>query len=324
MEKEILIRRFKENPILEPKDVSWINKYPKKERAAFNCGVIFDKKTRVYRMLFRGGAGPFSDLGLATSKDGIKWKVYPEPVLKHTDHNFWHGYCRRGIEDPRIVKWIDGYYYIFATACSRDHSETETVSHVGVWRTKNFLKYQLVGIPLKWSDKDASILPVPINNWAYLIYRQDPDVWISRSQDLTLKGDWQDHQILLKSSELYRSPISGVPANKIGIAGPPIRTPKGWLVIIHVVHKERNEYNRAYSLGFIVLDAKFPTKISYIHPAPILWPEKPYETKGCVPVVCFSCATIDAGGNDILIYWGGADTVICGGTLSKKELPMCY
>ncbi len=324
MKKEILIKRFKENPILEPKDVSWVNKYSKKHRAVFNCGVIFDEKVKVYKMLFRGGAGPFSDIGLATSKDGIKWEVRPEPVLKHTDHNFWHGYCHRGIEDPRIVRWIDNHYYIFATACSEPHPQTGVKGRVGIWRTLDFFKYQLVGIPFEWEDKDASIIPEPINNWSYLIHRRNSDMWISRSRDLTLKNGWQNHQILLKSSKLYLSPISGVPATKIGIAGPPIKTPKGWLIIIHVVHKEKNKYNRAYSLGFMILDLKNPTKVSYIHPAPILWPEKPYEMEGCVPVVCFSCATIDTGGDEILIYWGGADTVICGGSLSKKDLPMCF
>lgn len=322
MREQILIKRFKENPLLEPKDVPWVNKYPEKERAVLNCGVIFDKASKEYKMLFRGGAGPFSDLGLATSKDGKKWQVYPEPVLRHTDNNYWDSNCQLGIEDPRIVRWIDSAYYVFTTICSGS-SIKERLARVGIWKTLDFFKYELVSIPFDWKDKDASIIPEAINGWVYLIHRRDPDMWISRTQDLTLKSGWQDHQILISASDAYSSPLSRVPSWKIGLAGPPIKTPKGWLVIIHVVHKEKNKYNRAYSLGFVILDLKNPTKISYLHPAPILWPGKPYETKGTVPVVCFSCANIERN-KDILIYWGGADTVICGGTLSKKNLPMCY
>ena len=73
----------------------------------------------------------------------------------------------------------------------------------------------------------------------------------------------------------------------------------------------------------MVLNLSDPTEIKYIHPAPILWPQEDYETYGNVPRVCFSCATVDFG-DDIYIYWGGADTVIAGGKLKKADLPMCY
>ena len=83
-------------------------------------------------------------------------------------------------------------------------------------------------------------------------------------------------------------------------------------------------FNRVYSLGFMVLDLENPTKIKYIHPAPILWPTEKHEITGAVPFVCFSNATVDPGGDAIYIYWGGADTVVCGGKIYKKDLPMCY
>ena len=111
----------------------------------------------------------------------------------------------------------------------------------------------------------------------------------------------------------------------IGIAGPPIKTPKGWLAIVHVVHGQgENMFDRVYSLGFMVLNLQEPTKIEYIHSGPILWPMEKNEIMGAVPVVCFSNATVDTGGDVLYIYWGGADTVICGGKLMKNNLPMCY
>jgi len=324
LKKEILIERFPENPILTPADVGWVRKnYPKKDWGVLNCGVIFDKKDSHYKMLFRAGAGAFADIGLAVSEDGVNWQAKEKPVLKHSDNNFW--YCRRGIEDPRIVKWIDGYYYVFATACSEPDPVTKVTGRIGIWRTRNFLDFEWIAVAFEWEDKNASIFPEPINGWAYLIHRKFPHMWISRTRDLTLRSGWQDTQVLIEKDRFYRSPTTGNLPHKIGLAGPPIKTPKGWLVVTHVVHgKGENRFNRVYSLGFMVLDLQNPTKIKDVHPAPILWPTEKYEMMGCVPVVCFSGATVDLGGDALYIYYAGADTVICGGRLYKKDLPMCY
>jgi len=123
---------------------------------------------------------------------------------------------------------------------------------------------------------------------------------------MTLKSGWQDSQILSSKDDWYKSPITGNTSVKIGIAGPPIKTPKGWLLIVHVVHeKGENMFNRVYSLGFMVLDLQNPIKIKYIYPAPILWPTEKYEIMGAVPVVCFSNATVDPGAAALYIYYGG-------------------
>ncbi len=311
MKKEILIERFKHNPLLQPDpNSSWMN------RNVFNCGVIINGG--LFTMLFRAAwtkDQSMSDCGLALSSDGINWRALNDPVLRcgFNDH------CVQGIEDPRIVEWIDGWKYVFATACS------SAGGRVGVWRTKNFLEFEWVGIPFNQEDKDASIFSEPINNWVYLVHRKAPHIWISRTRDLTLRSNWQDSQILVEKNALYRSPNTGNFPDKIGIAGPPVKTPKGWLVIVHVVHGQgENIFNRVYSLGFMLLNLHNPLKVEYIHPYPILWPTEKCEIVGSVPVVCFSNAVVDPGGDSLYIYWGGADTVVCGGKFSKERLPMCY
>lgn len=316
--EEITIKRFHDNPLLEPDDISW------RRKNIFNCGVIIDDDG-LYKMLFRGASTEDqskSNCGLAISINGLNWYMLDKPVLQ----SGFNEYCERGIEDVRIVKWIDGYKYIFATACSM------AGGRVGIWKTKNFFEYEWVGIPFNYEDKNASILSEPVDGWAYLLHRKFPHIWISRTRDLTLKNGWQDSQILSKKEDWYfmaDMPLDYI--SKIGIAGPPLKTPKGWLLITHVVHlwdHEKSEFsylmNRRYSLGFIVLDLKDPTKIVYTHHKPILVPETREEIGGVVPNVVFSCATVDTGGKFIYIYWGGADTVVCGGKLSKNDLPMCY
>lgn len=312
MKREIYIERFEENPLLVPMPgIKWMS------LNVFNCGVIIGDDG-IYRMLIRGAwtnGQVGSDLGLALSSDGVKWDPLMDPVLRCG----FNKYCITGIEDPRIVKWIDGFYYVLATACN------PAGGRVGIWKTKNFFDYEWVGIPFDQEDKDASIFPEPINGWTYLLHRRFPHIWISRTKDLTLKTGWQNSQILVKKDKFYRSLNTRNLPHKIGIAGPPIKTPKGWLVITHVVHsKGENRFNRVYSLSFMVLNLDDPTKVEYIHPDPILWPEMDYEIVGLVPVVCFSNATVDPGKDVLYIYYGGADTVICGGRLYKKDLPMCY
>ena len=309
IKREILIKRSKENPLLSPNSaIHWMS------NNVFNCGVVIGDDG-VWRMLIRCSwteSTVGSDLGLALSVDGIKWNPLTNPVLRCG----FNEHCIVGIEDPRIVKWIDGFYYIFATACNVNGVR------IGIWKTKNFLDYEWVGIPFDHEDKDAAIFSEPINGWVYLLHRKTSDIWISRTRDMSLAEGWQDSQILSCKDDWYKSPAGNVPA-KIGIAGPPIKTPKGWLVITHTVHKE-NRFNRVYSLGFMVLNLENPTKIEYIHPKPILWPEKDYEVVGSVPVVCFSNAIVDSGNDAFYIYYGGADTVVCCGKLYKKDLDMCY
>jgi len=310
--KKIAIHRFEENPLLVPNpNLHWMS------LNAFNCGVIIGDDG-VYKMLIRGAWLPNqvgSDLGLALSNDGIHWNPLVNPVLRCG----FNEHCSAGIEDPRIVKWIDGYYYICATACGLEQGV------VGIWKTKDFISCEWVGIPFEQEGKDASIFPELINDWAYLLHRRWAHIWLSRTKDLELKSGWGDDCIISRADDWYKSSMSGKDPGKIGIAGPPIKTPKGWLVITHIVHnKDENRFNRAYSLSFMVLDLDNPAKVIYVHPEPILWPEKSYEIVGSVPVVCFSNATVDPGGDELYIYYGAADTVICGGRLYKKDLSMCY
>ena len=318
MKKRILIERFKNNPLIQPNsNNAWMSKN------VFNCGVVIDDDG-LYKMLFRGARTEdqsMSDIGLAISSEGTEWYVLDKPVLKHG----FNDYCTQGIRDPRIVRWIDGWHYIFAVA------NASSKVNIGIWRTKNFFEFEWVGMPFKHEDNNASIFPEPIGDFAYLIHRKLPHIWISRTQDMSLKSRWQDSKILIDKDQFYLHPEHDVLPIKIGLAGPPIKTPKGWLIITHVVHRwdpRITKYSfliyRSYSLGFAVLDLEDPTKVLYIHPEPILWPDERYEVAGTVPNVVFSCATVDTGGDSLYIYWGGADTVICGGKLLKEDLPMCY
>ena len=284
------INRFQDNPLIEPDtNRDWMSV------GVFNAGVIREKENGLFKMLFRAtghSTTSFSSLGLAFSVNGVKWYVVDKPVLRCG----YNDLCSRGIEDPRIVKFLDSYY-IFATACSG------AGGRIGIWRTQNFFEYEWIGSPLDWEDKDAAVVPEIIDGWVYLLHRRYPNIWLSRTKDPTLKSGWQDHRILLEPEPNE---------DKIGIAGPPVKTEFGWLVVIHAKTKYGN-----YHLRFITLENSLALK--YVHPQPILSPEKNYELVGNVNRVVFSCATVDVG-DSYYIYWGGGDRCMAGGRLFKQDL----
>jgi beta-1,4-mannooligosaccharide/beta-1,4-mannosyl-N-acetylglucosamine phosphorylase len=62
-------------------------------------------------------------------------------------------------------------------------------------------------------------------------------------------------------------------------------------------------------MGAALLDLDEPWKVIYRGGDYLLTPEKPYETTGFVPNVCFPCpALTDPATGRIAIYYGAADT----------------
>lgn len=293
---EIKLERI-ERPIIEPSE-----KIFGMRKSTFNPGVVYHNGKFI--MLIRGSdeeSGTHSNLFYAESSDGYEFEIEPNPVLVHGKDE-WGSYSTKGIEDPRIVRWNE-FWYVFATAWS------ERGTRVGIWRTKDFYSWEWIGIPHDKDDKNASILNRLIDNKVYLIDRIEPHMWISYTDDFSLKSGWKDHKVLMEKDLAYKSPLSGVEPSKIGIAGPPLETKLGWLTFFHVMHEEENEWRRAYSLGFMMLDSQDPSKIKYVHLKPVLWPEKEWEIYGNVPYVVFSCANplVD---DEIWVYYGAADTRI--------------
>lgn len=96
---------------------------------------------------------------------------------------------------------------------------------------------------------------------------------------------------------------------KIGAGPAPIETDKGWLLFYHGVVNTCNGY--VYSFGAALLDRDCPSKVLLRTKDYLLTPQKPYETTGFVPNVCFPCATLcDADTGRIAIYYGAADTYV--------------
>jgi len=96
---------------------------------------------------------------------------------------------------------------------------------------------------------------------------------------------------------------------KIGAGAVPIETNEGWLLFYHGVSGTCNGF--VYSFGAAILDLEKPAKVLYRTRDYLITPEKPYETAGFVPNVCFPCATLhDSATGRIAVYYGAADTYV--------------
>ena len=78
-------------------------------------------------------------------------------------------------------------------------------------------------------------------------------------------------------------------------------------------------FEKVYSLGVVILDRDNPETILYRSETPILTPEADYERFGKVPNVVFSCGNVLVD-NKVLVYYGGADSVVCVATYELDEL----
>jgi predicted GH43/DUF377 family glycosyl hydrolase len=104
--------------------------------------------------------------------------------------------------------------------------------------------------------------------------------------------------------------------NKLRGPGPiPVKTDRGWLLLYHA---QENREPHKYKLGAMILDKDDPTKILYRSNHPILSPDMYYENDSKPGVVYASGAVIR--GNDLFVYYGGGDKVVCVATTPLRKL----
>jgi predicted GH43/DUF377 family glycosyl hydrolase len=101
---------------------------------------------------------------------------------------------------------------------------------------------------------------------------------------------------------------------RVGSGAAPIKTEKGWLEIYHGA----NEVNR-YCLGALLLDLEDPTKVIARSEQPIMEPTAEYEQVGFFGNVIFTNGHF-VNGDELHLYYGASDEVICGADFSIKEI----
>lgn len=209
-----------------------------------------------------------------------------------------------GIEDCRVTE-IDGMFHLTYTQVSPNGV---TVGHMSTDDWKSFNKSGIAFLP---ANKDCTIFTEKINNKYYCLNRPSSlliggnYIWISSSPDLI---HWGEHHCLIKSRPgMWDS-------ERVGAGAAPIRTKSGWLAIYHGA-----DASHRYCLGAILLDIDDPRKILARSVEPIMEPIMEYEQQGFFGNVVFTNGHL-VDGDQLIMYYGASDSIICKATFSIREI----
>ncbi len=294
-----VVKRFAGNPILTVDDI------PFPCNSVFNAAVA--KLDGEYLLLLRvEDMRGHSVLALACSEDGYNFTVHDEPVMTRATEGEFARYERKGIEDPRITL-LDGTYYILYTAVS------QYGARLALAKTLDFRSFERIALISQPDNKDGVLFPRKVNGrYARLDRPMSGDtgnIWISYSDDLV---NWGDAGVVMAVR------ADSWDSWRIGASVPPIETQYGWLEIYHGVRE--TSHGPTYRLGAAMLDRDDPAKVLCRSAIPILAPREPYERMGDIPNVVYSCGALMTDDEEITIYYSGADTCICVGTVRLAEL----
>ena len=240
-----------------------------------------------------------SHLRLAWSNDGVHFTVEPQPALVGVgDHEAF------GIEDCR-VEFIGGRYWLTYSAVSAFGVGA------GLASTTDWQTYTRHGMIFPPHNKDCALFPEQVAGKYRAFHRPSGlgiggnFIWTSSSPDLL---HWGDHRCIATTRPgLWDS-------ERIVAGAAPILTDRGWLVIYHGADAKSR-----YCLGALLLDRNDPTRVLARSVDPILEPVAPYEITGFFGKVVFTNGHV-CDGDQITIYYGAADSVICGATVSMARI----
>ncbi len=241
-----------------------------------------------------------SHLRLAESTDGRHFTVAEQPALAPESR-----YETYGVEDPRITR-IDGWYYINYSAISLLGVATALA------RTKDFCRFERLGLIFAPDNKDIAIFPERINGRYYAFHRPSmkqlgsPSMWLASSENLL---DWGRHEHVIGPRAGYWD------CERVGCGAAPIRTPQGWLELYHASDK-----NTRYCTGAVLLDLQEPWKVIARSEHPFLFPEADYETAGMMPNVVFHNGLLENGDGTLTLYYGASDDKTCGATVRIADI----
>ena len=339
-----LAKRFPENPILKPADIP-PSQFDMKVECLLNPGVFwFEGKTwlllrvaerpeqkpgkttfPIYaedgtlKILEFDNADPKLDLSdprvlrydgvdylttishlrLVSGTDGVNFKASNHPPLVGRG-----GLEAYGIEDCRVTQ-LGGSYLLTYTQVSANGVG------VGLRTTddwSNFLSHGMIFPP---HNKDCAIFDENIGGKYYAFHRPSSPaiggnyIWLAESLDLL---HWGNHRCLAHSRPGQWD------CARVGAGAAPIRTAAGWLAIYHGANKQHR-----YCLGALLLDLKEPWKVLARSREPIMEPIADYEQTGFFGNVVFTNGHL-VNGDEITLYYGASDSVICGAKFSLAEI----
>lgn len=327
------LSRAPENPILNPNSGSvWESK------AVFNPAAVYEDG-KVHLMYRAIGDHDRSMIGYASSKDGVtiderlEDPVYiptepfegnrPDFVAHPSDDEpatyspfMSGGGGSGGCEDPRLTKIDDTMYmtYVAYDGWNPPRVALTSLPVSDFIRKRWAWKKPVLISPPGVVDKNCILFPEKINGKYVIFHRIFPDMLVDYVDSLDA---FDGKTVFLKrhgDAVIPPRPMSW-DSRKIGAGPPPIKTDAGWLIIYHSVD---NRDAGRYKIGAMLLDKNDPTRVIARSRHPLLAPDMQYENEGFKAGVAYPCGAVTIG-DRLLIYYGGADTVVCAAETRLSE-----
>jgi 4-O-beta-D-mannosyl-D-glucose phosphorylase len=277
--------------------------------AAFNAGAI--KFKGEYCVVVRTeGWDRKSFFAIARSQDGTRnFKFDPEPILLPETGN-----PDTNIYDMRLTAHEDGW--IYGTFCSerkdpeaKRGDTSSAVAACGIVRTKDLVKWERLPDLVTVSPQQRNVVLHPeFVGKKYLLYTRPQDGFIDTGSGGGICWGLSDRmdgakidQEYLMDPRVYHT----IKEVKNGGGAVPIKTPKGWL---HIVHGVRNTAaGLRYVVYALVSDLKEPGKVIASPGGYLIAPEGD-ERVGDVSNVIFCNGAIASESGRLLIYYASSDT----------------
>jgi predicted GH43/DUF377 family glycosyl hydrolase len=317
--RNLLLEKNHKNPIIKPrKNFKW------EEKGTFNPAAL-KLKNKIHLIYRAVGDDYASTFGYANTKNGIKIEerslnpvYFPRESFESVrdkkssfNYPYMSGGGWGGCEDPRLSLVEDR---IFMTYTAFNGQMAPGVALTSI-KKSDFLNKKwnwetpfLISEPGK-IQKNWVIFPEKINGKYAILHSISPKISIDYFDELKAGG------VTVKS--FYSKESDGLRWESYlrGVASPPIKTSKGWLLFYHAMdHKHPDKYK----LGVMILDLKNPSQIKYRCSNPILEPKEFYENDG-KPGVVYVCGSV-VDRDRVLVYYGGADKVSCLASIKMKKL----
>ncbi len=292
-----LARRHPRNPILTPAMM------PGGAACVFNSGVV--RHGGRFVMLVNAWDREWAPrFMVATSDNGIDFDI--DPRSRFTSPQEYPYVRHEGIFDTRVTP-IEGRYLITYNVASHLGGRIRLAS------TRDFDTFEDMGFITGPDHRNCVIFPQKMDGMYLRLERPNVDdagdIYLSRSPDLI---HWGQTQLVLERNHRYWA------SAKIGPGAPPIRTDAGWLCIYHGARKGMNGYT--YQAGAMLLDHHNPGRVLGNMNQCLLWPEADYEQSGITPNVVFPTSALPGTSDELLLYYGAADTTVCLATLKLSRL----
>lgn len=321
--RRLTLQRFKENPLLLPRpEREW------ESRFVFNPAAIElgDRIHLVYRAIGDQGRSVF---GHASSGDGVHFDqrsehpVYEcsQPLREASGSGapvaYASGGSSNGCEDPRLTRVGDTLYMTYTSFGGWNQPPAVALTSISVedfqrarwhWSPPRLIS------PAGEMHKNWVIFAERFGDRYAILHSLAPDIQIDYvdSLDAIRHDSIRSHHFPGQRDEAWDTSIRGAGA-------PPIRTDAGWLLFYHAM--DRRDPNR-YKLGVMLLDIRDPALVLARLPWPLLEPNASYENEGFKAGVIYNCGAVTRG-DDLYVYYGGADAVVCGGRISRAALLDC-